>query len=112
MKIRDWNIKAITGYKPITSFYRDFSIAELYGSSAIEDTFNRAFEEWKDNFKYLTELVMVLNWKIHEHFSNIEYDKRADEFCDIYTRLWSETDKYAQDNLEGNELRYFYQTTD
>lgn len=30
MKIAVWNIEALTGYKPITTFYEDFSIADHY----------------------------------------------------------------------------------
>ena len=30
-----------------TTFWEDFSIAERFGVSAIQDTFNRAFKEWK-----------------------------------------------------------------
>ena len=36
MKIKDWNIKELTGYEPITSFYRDFSIADNFGIKAIK----------------------------------------------------------------------------
>ena len=35
------------GYKPITTFWDDFSIADRFGISAIKDTYKRAFEEWK-----------------------------------------------------------------
>lgn len=28
MKIKTWNIEALTGYKPKTTFYEDFSIAD------------------------------------------------------------------------------------
>lgn len=30
-----------------TTFWEDFSIAERFVLSAIQDTFNRAFKEWK-----------------------------------------------------------------
>ncbi len=30
-----------------TTFWEDFSIAERFGLSAIQYTFNRAFKEWK-----------------------------------------------------------------
>ena len=35
------------GYEVKTTFWEDFSIAERFGLSAIQDTFNRAFKEWK-----------------------------------------------------------------
>lgn len=51
------------GYELQTTFWEDFSIADRFGLSAIQDTFKRAFEEWKNNYKYLTELILVLNHK-------------------------------------------------
>ena len=68
--MKNWNIEEMTGYHPITTFYQDFSIADAFGESAIRDTYNRSFNVWKNNYKYLTELVMVLNWKIWEHYLN------------------------------------------
>lgn len=106
MLIKTWNIEEMTGYKPITTFYEDFSIADRFGISAIKDTFKRAFENWKDNYQYLTELVMALNWKIWEHYENNEKIAR------VYNDLWEKADGYAMDNLKGDELRYFLSTTD
>lgn len=106
MKFNDWNIEALTGYEPITTFYMDFSLSEPFGESAIRDTFNRAFNEWKKNYKYLTELVMVLNWKQWEHC------KSNEALTQLYYDLWSIADLYAVTYLKGEELRYFYRTTD
>lgn len=106
MKIRDWKIEELTGYKPITTFYKDFSIAEAFGEQAIKDTYTKAFEDWKHDYKYLTELVMVLNWKIWEHYGDNE------ELAKLYNDLWEELDNYACENLKGEELTYFYTTTD
>ena len=63
MKIENWRIEELTGYKPITSFYTDFSIADRFGTTAIQDTYNRAFKEWQHDYRYITELAMVLNWR-------------------------------------------------
>ena len=106
MFIKTWNIEEMTGYKPITTFYEDFSIADRFGISAIKDTFKRAFENWKDNYEYLTELVMALNWKIWEHYESNE------KVAKVYSDLWEKADGYAMDNLKGEELRYFLSTTD
>ena len=38
-----WNVEELCGYKPITTFWDDFTIAEAFGIDAIRDTFNRAF---------------------------------------------------------------------
>lgn len=106
MRIATWNIEAMTGYKPKTTFYEDFSIAEVFGQAAVKDTFNRAFKHWKNDYEYLTELVMALNWKIWEHYET------NTTLAKLYNELWETADLYAQENLKGEELSYFYRTTD
>lgn len=106
MKIKTWNIEAMTGYKPQTTFYEDFSIADCFGVGAVKDTFRRAFEGWKDDVVYLTELVMALNWKIWEHYGH------NDTLAKVYNDLWEKADGYAVENLKGEDLAYFYRTTD
>lgn len=106
MNIKNWNIQAMTGYKPQTTFYTDFSIADNFGLTAIKDTFKRAFDSWKGNHIYLTELVMALNWKIWEHY---ETNKRIAE---LYNELWQKADEYAVNNLKGEQLKYYYRTID
>lgn len=101
-------LSAFTDYKPITTFWDDFSIAERYSEQAVIDTFNRAFKEWKHNYKYLTELVLVLNHKIWQHHK-IPGNKRLAE---LYDNLWAKADEYACNNLKDAELMYFYDITD
>ena len=101
-----WNIETLTGYTPKTTFWMDFSIADNFGKSAIIDTYKRAFNEWKNDVVYLTELVMVLNWKIAEHYG------KNDSLAALYEHLWEQTDVYAVENLTGKDLKYFYDTTD
>lgn len=106
MNIKNWNIEEMTGYKPITTFYQDFSIADNFGINAIKDTFKRTFNEWKDDYKFLTELVMVLNWKIFEHYESNESVAR------VYDLLWKQADEYAMENLKDEEAKYYYEITD
>ena len=94
------------GYELQTTFWNDFSIADRFGLSAIQDTFNRAFKEWKENYKYLTELVLVLNHKIWQ------YHEKRPEFAELYNTLWEQTDQYAMENLKDEELSYFFDVTD
>lgn len=96
------------GYEMTTTFWMDFSIADRFGLEAVEDTFNRAFGEWKTNHVYLTELVVVLNWKIWEHYSS----DGSSPLSQLYSRLWEQADAYACDNLKGEELDFFYRVTD
>ena len=106
MKIEDWTIEEMTGYKPITTFYTDFSIADKFGVEAIKDTYKRVFQEWKYDYKYITELAMVLNWKLWRWYG------KNDELSILYDSLWKEIDGWCIDNLKGKELEYYYKTTD
>lgn len=106
LNFEDWNIEELTGYKPLTTCYMDFSIAERFGKSAVFNTYSKLFEEYKDDYKLLTELVMVLNWKIWQHYESNE------NMAKVYNFLWEKADYYACKNLKENELLYFYRTTD
>lgn len=106
MVVKTFDSEGLFGYKQITTFFTDFSIADNFGINAIKDTYRRAFAEWKNDYKYLTELVMVLNWKIWQHYET----NRA--FAELYQELWEKSDEYALNNLKGDELKYFYRTTD
>ena len=111
IKIPHWGIEEETGYKPFTTFWQDFSIADTYGLQAIQDTFNRAFEAWKGDYKYLTELVLVLNHKIFHHYVK-DGTEEQNETASLYNVLWRKANDYALDNLQGEQLDYFYQQTD
>ena len=63
-----WEMARELGYNPITTFWDDFTIAENFNAKAVEQTAKKAFDEWKDNYKYLTELIMVINHKCWEHY--------------------------------------------
>ena len=106
MGIKDWNIEQLTGYHPKTTFYTDFSIAEPFGISAIADTYERAFNAWQDNIVYNTELVMVLNWKIWEHYETNEV------LAKFYNDLWTRLDAWVLDNKKDKDLQYYLDTTD
>lgn len=93
-----------TGYQPKTTFWTDFSLAEPFGTLSVIDTYKRAFEEWKNNVEYLTELVMILNWKIWQHGDT--------PLGHVYNDLWADADSYCMDNMKGDDLSYFINTTD
>ena len=97
----------INGYETITTFWQDFSIAEMFGIDAIKDTYKRAFNEWKENYQYLTELVMVLNWKCWHY-----YRVGNNVYSELYSDLYYEADNYAAEHLSGDELTYYFRTTD
>ena len=94
------------GYTVQTTFWEDFTMADFFGLSAIKDTYSRAFEEWKEDYKFLTELVLVLNHKIWQHYKN------RPEVAALYNDLWAQADRYAVENLKDDELSYFFEVTD
>lgn len=97
----------MTGYTPFTTFWQDFTIAEHFGENAINETYKRAFTEWKSDYKYLTELVMILNWKMwHFHYQGER------ELSILYQKLFEESSEWALNNLKGEELSYYLKTTD
>ena len=65
------------------TFFMDFSIADVRGASAIKDTYKRAFNEWKDDYKMLTALVVTLNHKIWQH-----YEAGNNKLALVYDELW------------------------
>ncbi len=89
-----------------TMFWEDFSIAERFVLSAIQYTFNRAFKEWKEDYEFLTELVLVLNYKIWQYH---EKDRSSRNSTIPFEE---QTDQYAMENLKDEELSYFFDVTD
>ena len=93
-------------YEFKTTFWQDFTIADKFGTDAIKDTFKRAFKEWKKDYIYLTELVLVLNWKCwQQHQENVRYSK-------LYAKLYEDANDYAVQNLKGKEFDYYFEQVD
>lgn len=102
---RDY-IESQIGYRPFTTFWEDFSIAERFGINAIKDTYKRAKEGWKNDYKYFTELVLILNWKIRHYY------EKNESLARVYQDLWDDADVYAVENFADEALNYYYRTTD
>lgn len=95
------------GKKRITTFYSDFTIAELIGGiKGIKDTLNNAKKNWKGNVDYMSELVVVLNHKIWEHYSHNQ------TLAKVYDKLWRETDDFCRKHFKGEELTKYYNYID
>lgn len=106
MTISTFDSEAFCGYTQKTTFWQDFSIADAFGIPAIKDTYKRAFEAWKTNTEYVTELVMVLNWKCWQ------YAQKNEAYCELYADLFYKAQGWCYDNLKGDDLTYFIRTTD
>lgn len=90
-----------------SSFADDFSIADKGGESAIRDTFERSFNDFKADYIMLTELCIILNWKLWEY-----HEKNNEDMVILYDELWGKANDYAIENLKGKELDHFYSLTD
>lgn len=105
-------IKELNGYQTITTFWSDFTIADSLNAdtkksvSAIKDTYKNAFNGWKHDFKYLTELSLVLNHKIWYWF------KKDVEIAKCYDELWRKHHDWCKSNLKGEAGDYYFQITD
>lgn len=106
------------GYQEKTTFWLDFSIAEVYGEAGIKDTYNRAKEEWKDNIEYMTELAMVLNhksWFWNARKADTEpMRKHIESLVQLYSNLWTEIDIFILEHFENDEeaISYYLRVTD
>lgn len=98
----NWNIEKLTGYKPKTTYYTDFGISERFGEKEVRNTYKRAFKNWHEDIEWMTEICMVLNWKISEHYG------RNDNLAKLYDELWRECDSWIldYDEDENGEIKY------
>lgn len=106
MRLNDWRIEEMCGYKPISTFYTDMSIADHFGEEAIKDTYERVVESWLADYKMFTEFVMVLNWKIWEHY------KTNDKYAELYNDLWMQAQDEVEKHFSKEEKAYYYKTVD
>lgn len=104
----DWKemMSSELGYEPITTFWEDFSNAEGFGHDAVRNTYDRAMKEWHSDYKFLTELVIVLNHKIWDWY------QIDDSLARVYDELWRKAAEFAETNLTEKELEYYYKTID
>lgn len=109
IKIEKWLFPDISGYKPCTTFWDDFCIAEKFGVEAVEETYNRAFNDWKNDIKYVTELSLVTNWRLNAVY---EKEERDEEMFKLYSDIWHTIDNYCCLHFTGEDLKYYYDTTD
>ena len=99
------------GYEPLTTLWEDFTIADKFigvEKSPVVDTYKRAFEYAKGDYRYLTELVLVLNHKIWQWYSVNQ------THAIIYDTLWKMTEEKFFELYGDNEkaVEYYYRITD
>ena len=99
-------LEKMLDFKFESSFWEEFSIAEEYGPEGIRRHYDTVFDQYKDNLKYLTELVLVLNIKIFIWYGV------DDTIGKMYDKLWKETDSYALNTLKSDDLHYYLSILD
>lgn len=93
-----------------TTFTGDFDIAEAFGEGAVRDTFERSFDAWKNDIRYLTNLSVVCNMKCWEH-----YEKGDKKLSELYSDCYYKTRDYAYDDespFTDEDRRYYFRLTD
>lgn len=91
------------GYKMQYTWWSDFSIAEAFGAKAVQDTYNRAFKEWKSDRVAMQELTAVLNWKGWKHYEK----DNGSSLAELYFRLYEDCRGKCLDNFKGDELKEY-----
>lgn len=94
------------GYKMTTTFIDDFKIANTFGASAVQDTFDRAYEEWRHNIVYATELAIAMSI-----FSCYFYEKDL-ELSMLYSDLYHKIDNWCMNHFKKQELMFYIKVTD
>lgn len=88
--------------------WQTFETADMILCNEELESFTKdLFESSKEDIVILTELVIVLNWKIWQH-----YDSGNMERSRVYNDLWCMADGWCCDNLKGDAAEYFYSVTD
>ena len=99
--------ESMCGYTQRTTFWDDFTIAERFGLPAIKDTYKNAFMSWKTDVVFITELVLVLNWKML-----YMDEKHMTEKSVMYYKFWVELSNWCERHLEAGAYEYFINVTD
>jgi hypothetical protein len=121
------NLGDMTDWKPSYTFYSDFAIAEfcqvwMREKNAVKKTYNQVVKSWGDNYKALTEIVMVLNHKswafakpnrVDAKYLNVG-DAWADYFVELYSELYQKADALYRKKFAKNEtaMSYYNEVTD
>ena len=106
IEIPVWNTSEM-GYEQITNAWDFLSIADAFGIDAVKQTLDSLCESLKDDYKQLTELVLVCNHKSWQH-----YDKN-DDLSRLYADKYYEYQELYDSLYPGDkEQSYYFKITD
>lgn len=92
-------------YSYITTADEDFYLAEIFNAS-IKETYKSLKSQFEYDYKELTELCMVINWRCSVHYENGNID-----IARIYYELQEDLENFIYSEFNEEELKYFYRTT-
>lgn len=109
--------EADLNYEPISTFASDFAIADFFTLKEnelqhVKDTFDAAFDEWKNDTKMFTELTIVMNWLCWFHFYSPNPSKTTEELSALYADYFYKCKDYVYDNWKRCDIDYFFRITD
>lgn len=93
-----------------TTFHMDFDIADHFGIEGVKDTYDRAFNSWKNCIEYITELCIVMNIRSWYWYSKGNEDLSklyADYYYQVKDYVYSDDSKFSKEDQS-----YFFDMTD
>ena len=97
-------------YVPFTTYASDFILAEIEGTAGVIETAKKAWKYWKTDYKWATEIIMVINflaWYHYEEDVNIPLSSLYSELYYKYMDLF-----YEQFEGDSEATDYFFEMTD
>lgn len=99
-----------------TTFMMDYAIADRFGLDAVRDTYKRAFDAWKDDVRYMADMVLVLNQRCWGWYAKAqdEDNERYMELSKLYAELYHRANDYCYERWEygTEEAEYYFRMTD
>lgn len=93
-----------------TTFMQDFAIADRFGAAAVKDTYERVIEEWHSDYRYMTELVIVLNQRCWSWWQRNHESELGRLYSDLYYKAKDKFYEIFANNEEACD--YFFNMTD
>jgi hypothetical protein len=97
------NITWIEGYTPVTNTWRIFTTVERTPFDTDEEVlfmYDEVFDNIKDDYRKLTELVIVLERKTLDH--------NGDSISNVYEELTTKCKDYINSHFTKEELNYYH----
>ena len=105
----------VSGHEMQYIFAQDFAIADWYDEKSVKETYQRAVEGWKDNYKAMTELAVQLSYMSYAHSQLKEQGIAGrDPFIKLYVSLFEKVTDFFYKHFKDNAHAYqhFFDWTD